>query len=157
METGTSAGAFDHSLEEATKFVSLIDSFMETPEKPEQSAPTILCIDDEQEGMLTRKLLLESAGYKVIEARSGLEGIRVFQSEKVDAVILDYWMSGMKGTAVASELKRIDPRIPIIVLSGMSDLPGEAAGLIDQWIVKGSVRAEQLLRSINTLLERAAN
>jgi len=115
---------------------------------------TILCIDDESAGLLPRKLLLESAGYRVIEARSGEEGIKLFQSEKIDAVILDYWMSGMKGTAVAVELKRINPAIPIIVLSGVSELPGEAAGLADQWLVKGSYRAEKLLDSISTLLER---
>jgi PAS domain S-box-containing protein len=117
-------------------------------------AVTILCIDDEPDGLLPRRLLLESAGYRVIQANSGPEGIRLFQTETVDAVILDYWMSGMKGTAVASELKRINSGVPIIVLSGMSDLPGEASGLIDQWIVKGSTRAEQLLSSINSLLER---
>jgi PAS domain S-box-containing protein len=115
---------------------------------------TILCIDDETSGLLPRKLLLESAGHRVLEARSGEEGIRLFQSEKVAAVILDYWMSGMKGTAVASELKRIDPSVPIIVLSGMSDLPGEATGVVDQWIMKGSIRAAELLDSIHSLLER---
>jgi signal transduction histidine kinase len=115
---------------------------------------TILCIDDEATGLLPRKLLLESAGHRVLEARSGPEGIRLFKSEKVDVVILDYWMSGMKGTTVASELKRINPTVPIIVLSGMSDLPGEAAGVVDQWLIKGSLRAEQLLESISTLLER---
>jgi two-component system, NarL family, sensor histidine kinase UhpB len=120
----------------------------------ERAATTILCIDDETAGLLPRRLLLESAGYRVIEARSGLEGIRLFQSEKVDAVILDYWMSGMKGTQVASELKRINPNVPIIVLSGMLDLPGEASGLVDEWMIKGSTRAEQLLNSINGLLEQ---
>jgi PAS domain S-box-containing protein len=123
-------------------------------EQPAPEAATILCIDDETAGLLPRQLLLESAGYRVIVARSGLEGIRLFQSEKVDAVILDYWMSGMKGTQVAAELKRINPGVPIIVLSGMLDLPGEAAGLVDEWIIKGSTRAEQLLNSINTLLEQ---
>lgn len=39
----------------------------------------------------------------MIEARYGEEGIQLFQTEKIDAVILDYWMSGMKGTAVATE------------------------------------------------------
>ena len=123
-------------------------------EKRHRVVTTILCIDDEEAGLLPRRLLLESAGHRVIEARSGAEGIQRFRSEKVDAVILDYWMSGMKGTAVASELRRIDPAVPIIVLSGMSDLPGEAAGLVDQWLVKGSHRPEQLLASINTMLER---
>jgi PAS domain S-box-containing protein len=115
---------------------------------------TILCIDDELTGLLARRLLLESAGYRVVQARSGPEGIRTFQQEKIDAVILDYWMSGMKGTAVASAIKRIDPAVPIIVLSGVSDLPGEAAGLVDLWLLKGSHRAEQLLDSIRVLLER---
>ncbi len=121
-------------------------------EEPKREPPTILCIDDETAGLLTRKLLLESAGYRVLEARSGIEGIRLFQTEKVDAVILDYWMSGMKGTQVASELKRINPSVPIIVLSGMLDLPGEAAGLVDEWMIKGSTRAEQLLNSVHTLI-----
>jgi CheY-like chemotaxis protein len=115
---------------------------------------TILCIDDEAEGLVPRRLLLESAGYRVLEARSGEEGIRQFRSNKIDVVILEYWMSGMKGTTVASELKRINPSVPIIVLSGMPDLPGEATGLIDQWLVKGSHRAEHLLKSISNLLER---
>jgi PAS domain S-box-containing protein len=115
---------------------------------------TILCIDDEAAGLVARKLLLESAGHRVIEARSGEEGIQLFKSLKVDAVILDYWMSGMKGTAVASELKRINPDVPIIMVSGMADLPGEAAGLVDQWIIKGTLRAEELLESISAVLER---
>ena len=119
-----------------------------------QQPATILCIDDEASGLLARRLLLESAGYRVIEAHSGPEGIRLFKSEQVSVVILDYWMSGMKGTAVAAELKRINPNIPIIVLSGVSNLPGEAAGLVDQWFLKGSHRAEKLLESISTLLER---
>jgi PAS domain S-box-containing protein len=135
---------------------------LQVNEKPAQSSAmehangnsaTILCIDDETSGLLPRKLLLESAGHRVITARSGAEGIEIFRSEKVDAVILDYWMAEMKGTAVAWELKRIDPTVPVIVLSGVSELPGEAAGLVDQWLVKGSHRAEKLLDSISTLLE----
>jgi CheY-like chemotaxis protein len=118
------------------------------------TAATILCIDDESAGLNHRKLLLESAGHRVLEANSGEEGIRIFKTEKIDAVILDYWMSGMKGTTVASELKRINPAVPIIVLSGMFDLPGEASGIVDQWLVKGSHRADHLLHSIHTLLER---
>ena len=67
----------------------------------DRARATILLIDDEAAGLLPRKLLLESAGYRVIDAQSGAQGLQIFQSEQVDAVILDYWMSGMKGTAVA--------------------------------------------------------
>jgi len=116
--------------------------------------PTILCIDDEPAGMFARKLLLESAGHRVVEARSGPEGIRKFKAQKIDAVILDYWMSGMKGTAVAAELKEINPSVPIIVLSGLPDFPGETTGVIDEWLVKGNNRPEHLLVTIKALLDR---
>jgi PAS domain S-box-containing protein len=124
--------------------------------KPSSSedAATILCIDDEVTGLYTRRLLLESAGHRVVEARSGPEGIQLFQSEKIDAVLLDYWMSGMKGTAVAAELKALNPSIPIIVLSGLPDFPGEATGVVDEWLLKGSNRAERLLDTIKAVLER---
>jgi PAS domain S-box-containing protein len=121
---------------------------------PGTTTATILCIDDEAVGQLTRRLLLESAGYRVVEAHTGEDGLRAFRSAKIDAVVLDYWMSGIKGTTVASELKRLDPEMPIVMLSGMSDLPGESAGLVDRWLIKGSHRPEQLLSSIHTLLER---
>jgi PAS domain S-box-containing protein len=115
---------------------------------------TILCVDDEESALLTRRLLLESVGHRVLEARSGPEGLELFRSQKIDLVVLDYWMSGMKGTSVAAEMKQIHPSVPIIMLSGVSDLPGEGSGWVDQWMIKGTHRAEHLLESINTLLER---
>lgn len=115
---------------------------------------TVLCVDDEETALITRRMLLESAGHRVLEARSGPEGLAVFQAEKVDVVILDYWMSGMKGTSVAAEMKRINPLVPIIVLSGVSDLPGEGSGWVDQWLIKGTHKAEHLLESVSTLLDR---
>ncbi len=130
------------------------NSFTDGAADASTDATTILCIDDEPAGMFARKLLLESAGHRVIEARSGREGIRLFKSQKVDAVILDYWMSGMKGTEVAAELKSLEPSVPIIVLSGLPDFPGEMTGLIDEWLIKGNNRPEHLLVTIKALLER---
>ena len=122
--------------------------------KLERGAASVLCVDDEKSALLSRKLLLESAGHRVIEARSGKEGIRLFQTEKLDLVILDYWMSDMKGTAVAAEMKRLNPLVPIVMLSGLPELPGETMGMVDQWLMKGSRRAEYLLDAIKTLLDR---
>ncbi len=143
---------------------SLSDAEEPRAETPPPASPlptkdetaTILCIDDEPAGMFARKLLLESAGHRVVEARSGLEGIRLFKSLKIDAVVLDYWMSGMKGTAVATEIKGINPGVPIIVLSGLPEFPGEATGVIDEWLLKGNHRAEHLLETVKALLERRA-
>jgi len=126
----------------------------EEPSDESVDGATILCIDDEPAGMAARKLLLESAGHRVLEARSGPEGIRLFQSQKIDAVILDYWMSGMKGTVVAAKLKELNPSVPVIILSGLPDFPGEMTGVVDEWLLKGSDRPERLLHTIKSLLER---
>ena len=58
---------------------------------------TILCIDDHWNGLIGRKLLLEENGFEVLEATSGTEGLNLFFSHSVDAVVLDYQMPGMNG------------------------------------------------------------
>jgi CheY-like chemotaxis protein len=110
----------------------------------------ILCIDDEPEALQVRKLLLESNGHQVIGAATGEEGLRIFQSQKFDVVIVDYWMAGMNGLAVAREIKRLRASTPVIMLSGLPELPGEAVGIADHWILKGR-SAEALLDAVAAL------
>ncbi len=113
---------------------------------------TVLCIDDEPSAIESRRLLLEAEGYQVINASAGEEGIRLFQSNKIDVVVVDYWMSGMNGLTVAREIKRLDPAMPVIMLSGLPELPGEAVGIADQWILKGR-STEALLEALSALVQ----
>lgn len=115
---------------------------------------TILCIDDEEPGLLVRKALLESVGYRVLTALSGTKGIEIFRSQPVDAVIVDYWMAGKNGLAVGRELKRINRSIPIIMLSAYTSLPDESIGAADLWIQKGGDTQQLLDRLANLLKER---
>jgi len=55
----------------------------------ERRAATVLCIDDEQTALQLRQTVLESAGYRVLTAKSGSQGIQSFKSEAVHAVVLD--------------------------------------------------------------------
>jgi CheY-like chemotaxis protein len=113
----------------------------------------ILCIDDETSALSVRKRVLESAGHHVITARSGEEGIQVFRSEALDLVLLDYWMPGMNGIATARELRRIKPSVPMVILSGLAQLPDETMGVVDRWILKDE-GPEFLLNTISALLQR---
>jgi CheY-like chemotaxis protein len=119
------------------------------PSKPS----TILCIDDEEPGLKVRRILLETAGHRVLTALSGREGIEIFQSENVDAVILDYWMAGMNGVATARELKRLKRSIPIIILSAYGTLLDETLGVADVWIRKGEEDPQYLLGALEALLQ----
>jgi DNA-binding response OmpR family regulator len=115
----------------------------------------ILCIDDESAALNIRKRVLETAGHHVLTARSGDEGLQLFRSESFDLVLLDYWMPGMNGIATARELKRMKPSVPMIILSGLSQLPDETMGVVDRWILKDE-GPQFLLNTIKALLTPAS-
>jgi len=112
---------------------------------------TILCIDDHWNGLIGRKLLLEQCGYEVLEATSGDEGLRLFLSHAVDAVVLDYQMPGMTGDLVADRMKRINAQIPILLLSAYGPLPDTKLRSIDTFVSK-SQPPNTLLSSLQVLL-----
>jgi CheY-like chemotaxis protein len=119
----------------------------------ESETATILCIDDEQTALQLRQNLLESAGYRVLGAKSGSLGIKAFKSESIDAVILDYWMADMNGLQVARELRKINTAVPIIILSAYGELLDESLGIADLWIRKGEEDPQYLLNRLEQLLK----
>ncbi len=97
----------------------------------------ILCVDDEPIGLKVRKLMLEHAGYSVLTASSGREGLGIFSRESICAVVLDYAMPEMNGGQVAAEMKRRKPDVPILMLSAYVDLPEDALQHVDARALKG--------------------
>lgn len=113
--------------------------------------PVVLCIDDEVVGLKVRKLLLERAGYVVLSAMEGLEGLELFSREPVDAVVLDYAMPGMNGAEVAAQMRRLKPGIPILLLSAYLGLPSDVTSLVDVYMTKGE-GAPMLLTKLRTMI-----
>jgi len=80
---------------------------------------TILVIDDEPSVRETASDLLESAGYVVLVAPGGHDGLAMVRAVRPDLILLDYYMPGMNGLEVVKKLKA-DPltqRIPVIALT----------------------------------------
>ena len=98
--------------------------------------PTILCIDDHWNGLIRRKMFLEQNGYQVLEATNGPEGLEIFASKPVDAVILDYQIPGMSGDVVAAKMKSISPQVPILLLSAYGPLPKAKLKKVDAFLSK---------------------
>jgi CheY-like chemotaxis protein len=119
----------------------------------ETKTATILCIDDEQTALELRQALLKSAGYKVVAAKCGADGIKAFRSQHVDAVVLDYWMSEMNGMQVAREIRKLNSTVPIIILSAYGELLDESLGIADLWIRKGEEDPQYLLARLEELLK----
>ena len=114
--------------------------------------PTVLCVEDEELQLQLRKALFDSAGFVSLVAQSGAEAIQILRSRDIDAVVMDYWLSGMNGLAVAREMRRMRPRLPIIMLSGFAALPDETIGVVDAWYQKAESEPEELIRQVRGLI-----
>ena len=112
---------------------------------------TILCIDDHWNGLIGRKQLLEQNGYQVLEASGADEGLKLFRSRNVDAVVVDYQMPGMSGDIVAAKMKRINSHVPIMLLSAYGPLPKNKLRSVDSFLSK-SLPPDILLTKMQGML-----
>ncbi len=83
----------------------------------------ILIIDDDGSVRLVLSTILKKNGFFPLEASSGPDGISVFQGEHPLCVLLDLKMPGMDGMQTLGELKKIDPFVPVIIVTGYADIP----------------------------------
>jgi len=113
--------------------------------------PTILCVDDEADALTIRKTLLERAGYLVLTALNAEDALQMFNSgKKVDLVVSDHLLPGTNGSKMASQMKSAKPAIPVLLISGVEDLPAEM-GHADKFLGK-TAGPEKLLLAIAELL-----
>jgi two-component system, chemotaxis family, CheB/CheR fusion protein len=112
--------------------------------------PLILAVDDEHSGLYYRKLILEHAGYTVLSATGVDEALRLFRSNPVDMVVTDHLLGRQVGTAMAREMKRVKPSVPVLLLSGTGSVP-EPLVDVDAFLSKNE-GPEQLLALIQQLL-----
>jgi CheY-like chemotaxis protein len=112
---------------------------------------TILCIDDNQVAVSGWSLYLQQQGYTVVSAFTSDEGLQRFATQPVSAVILDYNMPELDGTAVSALMKRMKPEVPIILFTGVSELATEVLATVDGFMLKGKPPAE-MLQIIDRLL-----
>jgi CheY-like chemotaxis protein len=92
-----------------------------------QGNQVILCVDDEPNSLILRKLVLERAGYKVLTASSAKQALEVVSSTPVDLVLSDQLMPGVSGTELARRVKAAHPHLPVILISGVNEIPPDAS------------------------------
>jgi DNA-binding response OmpR family regulator len=109
----------------------------------ESNQIVVLCIDDEPNILMLRKLLLSIAGYDVLTADNTQDALDIFSDNKVDLVITDQLLPGLSGTEIAREMKRIKPHVPIILFTGLVDVPAKV-DYIDLVLTKGMTPPEFL-------------
>ena len=101
--------------------------------------------------------MLERAGYDVVEAASGREGLQHYQASVIDLIITDILMPDQDGLETIQELRRLAPEAKIIAISGggqrgLFDLLPIAAKLGAQWTLRKPLQRLELLEAIRQLV-----
>lgn len=79
---------------------------------------TILCVDDNEQALSIRKLMLETRGYRVLTCSNGNHALEVFKQGGVDLVLSDLQMPGLDGATLVQKIKEISATTPAILFSG---------------------------------------
>ncbi|MEW6115420.1 MAG: sigma-54 dependent transcriptional regulator [Nitrospirota bacterium] len=82
----------------------------------------ILVIDDDRTIRLTLSQILNDSGFIPLEAASGSEAIEIIKYQDISAILLDLKMPGMDGITTMQELKKANPDIPVIIITGYGDI-----------------------------------
>jgi CheY-like chemotaxis protein len=114
---------------------------------------TILCIDDNEQSLSIRKVMLETRGYRVITCTTGLEALEVFKRGGIDLVLSDLVMPGLDGTELIDKVKGLAPQTPAILFSGKIKVY-EKDTRADVFLPKGMYAPVELLERIRLLLVR---
>ncbi|MFH0728959.1 MAG: response regulator [Pseudomonadota bacterium] len=118
---------------------------------------TILLVDDELNVIDVTEEMLQSVGYKVLTARSGMEAIELFKKnrENIDLIILDMIMPGLGGGETFDCLKALDPNVRVLLSSGYS-LKGEAKEILNRGcngFIQKPYTLAQLSEKLNDIIE----
>ncbi len=115
---------------------------------------TILCVDDNEQHLSIRKILLETRGYRVIACSNTGQALDAFRTGGVDLVLSDLVMTtGMDGSQLIEQIKTMSPQTPAILISGRVKIY-ERDSLADVFLPKGMYEPAELLERIRLLLIR---
>ena len=115
----------------------------------------ILVIDDNEEILVTLKNFLRKKGYTVAAAGNGLDGLKLFEAamDAFDLVITDLVMPNISGVAVTSIIKKKNPNIPVIAITGYGEQPEALAKEARaDMVVEKPFKLNKLIKTIQKLL-----
>lgn len=99
--------------------------------------PTLLCVDDDVQCLAVRKMLFEAFGFKVTTTADPRRAQRLHAAQHFDAIVLDFQMPHINGAELAKTMKLARPEIPVVILSGLVQLPDGAPQYYDRFFCKG--------------------
>ena|SRR2546427_204252 len=114
---------------------------------------TILCVDDNEQSLSIRKVMLETRGYRVLAYSDSNQAMQRFAEGGIDLVLTDLVMPGLDGSKLIEVVKGLSPETPAILLSGKVKIYERETGA-DVFLAKGMYAPADLLERIRLLLIR---
>ncbi len=124
-----------------------------------ESMKTILVVDDEPHIVLGLKDALEFEGFRVVTASTGAEAVEVHREERPDAVLLDLMLPDQNGYQVCQQIREVDNRVPVIILTARSLEADKIRGLdsgADDYVTK-PFSVGELTARIRAIFRRAGS
>ncbi len=126
---------------------------------PEESplACRVLLVDDEEEVREASAMGLQMQGLVVVEARNGLEALNLFRDSPQDfhLVVMDLTMPHMDGRTAFREIRKLDPQVPVILISGFDEgeLPEDFDGQRPNAFIQKPYRLSELRRKVAEVMK----
>lgn len=122
-------------------------------------AATVLVIDDEQIICDLLRTMLSGAGYTVITASGGRDGLALFCRQRPRFTLLDLRMPDMHGIEVLKEIRKVDPQASVIILTawGTDELESQARKLGITDFLSKNMTFDAIMASTERVLQRAAS
>lgn len=118
----------------------------------------ILVVDDEIDFTELMKIRLEASGYDVMTLNGGEQVLNIVRKDKPDAVLLDIMMPGIDGLAVLKQLRLLDAKLPVFIVTAFSNEERvKLAGKLDAsgFIVKSRQDISEEIKNITNAIEIA--
>ena len=126
---------------------------------PVGKGETILVVDDEESLVRLAEEVLAGLGYEPVGCGGALEALRMVRAApgRFDVVVSDVVMPEMTGTQLATELRRLQPGLPVVLMSGYGgpDLQQQAQAVGVQALLMKPLRAAELASCLAAVLRQA--
>ena len=96
-----------------------------------ESRTTVFYVDDNPKSSRLLTSVLEECGFGVIAKNDPLEALALCKRTYFDLALLDYEMPSMSGSRLAQEIKFLVPDVPVVLISGRTELPSTELAFVD--------------------------
>jgi CheY-like chemotaxis protein len=111
----------------------------------------ILCVDDNEQSLSIRKVMLETRGYRVLTCTTGHQALEVFKRGGIDLLMTDLVMPEMDGAILISRIKDLSPETPALLYSAKVKSYAKETRA-DVFLPKGMCTPVELLERVRIML-----